>query len=297
VKVLGRRLRSWSRLAPFDTVYRQLRGENLFLHHVALADCLSSKIRRLPQVELILGMGSLARGFGDQWSDLDLAVLGHGLRPEHLWRGERWLAGVSVDLFQVDLAASPVTRWKADRREAFQESIVLFCRDKVQAQRLRRGVLLSPRERRRRMLDVLFRLGWVGFAPHAWYGQTRHGYHWELPADVWVQRGCLSAAHATVDQAFDMLLQLLYLINRRHVPDPKWRRFRVTGLGWLPQDFTALREVVETSPRDASSYTRRAEAMLALVEQIVRHLEDCEDLGVDWYAAYLDICPDYNPKK
>jgi predicted nucleotidyltransferase len=262
---------------------------------MALAESLTAQIRKVPEAEVVLGMGSLARGFGDRWSDLDLAVLGHGLDAGPFWRGERYLAGVSVDLFVVDLASVPPSRWDVGRREAFEESVVLFRRDPALLRGLRRRLRLGRRERLERIRDLLFRLGWLGFAPREWYGKRKYGYHWELPPDVWVQRGSVSSAHGTVDQAYDMALQMLYLLNGRHVPDPKWRRFRAAGLAWSPEGFAGLRDQVEGGARDEPAYARRAEATVALVEGMVRHLEDRGEIEGDWYAAYLDSCPDYNP--
>jgi len=108
-------LRPFERVQPRLKGYESLKGQSWLLHHRAMARVLVEKLGHLPGVQAVLGLGSVARGFADAWSDLDLAVIlrgGHGVP----WRGERWFAGVSVDLYAVDLDASPSTGWDESRR-------------------------------------------------------------------------------------------------------------------------------------------------------------------------------------
>jgi hypothetical protein len=294
--VFKRAIDPWVAISPPRPRYSCLRGRNIYLHHAALAEALADSFSKVPGVELILGLGSLARGFADEWSDLDLAVLGRGAALDQFWTGERWFAGVSVDLFVVDLDASPPQRWDASRRQAYEESRVLYKHPRADLRGLQRSTRLGAQERRTSILEILFKVGWLGFAPREWFMQTRYGYLWSLPPDEWQRRGCAASAHVTVDRVLDLLLQLLFLLNRQHIPDPKWRRFLVTGLNVLPKRFVETLQQIERLPRDPKHLKARADRLLNLVEATTDILEKEGLLRGDLYSAFLQHCPDYDPK-
>lgn len=144
---LSRPITPFLYLRPPNPAYTFLHSENIYLHHVALAEALSGAIQQLPGVEAILGLGSLARGFADQWSDLDLAVLGRGTGLKQLWKGERSLAGIDVDLFVIDLDTTPPSSWDDSRLQAYEESVILFARDTDIIKLLQQAVYFREDER------------------------------------------------------------------------------------------------------------------------------------------------------
>jgi GNAT superfamily N-acetyltransferase len=295
VHVLGRRIPPFRRFTPCDPAYAHVQGENLFLHHVALAEVLVRQVRRRPCVEAIVGLGSLGRGFADRWSDIDLAILGRGTGLRRLPHGERWLAGTSIDFYVVDLDRSPPAVWDESRRQALGEGVVLFARGRDLLRSLRRVLRLGARERKHLIRELVLKIGWLGFEPRSWYNQVRCGYLWSLPHDLWLQRGDLASAHATVDQALGHAFELLFVLNGRLVPDLKWRRFLVAGLPWLPADFASLLQQAEQPARDRAGFSMRAEAVLAIIERTLGRLEEAGELGEDLYRAFLRSSPDYNP--
>lgn len=293
--LLTRRIAPWARLSPLDPRYLRLRGANLFAYHCAVAETLTERFSGVPGVEFVLGLGSLARGFADEWSDLDIAVLGRGEHLTRFWTGERWLAGLSVDLFVIDLDRSPPTTWDPERRQALEESRVLFHGRGHRVSSLRNVLKLRPRERRRALLDALFEIGWLGFSPTDWLMKDIYGYKWSLPPDQWLRRGCCASAHITIDRVLDKLIQLLFLLNHRRVPDPKWRRFLAPGLDVLPTGFLRAVEEIEALPRDAAHYRSRSERLLGLIAGAVRLLSREGILKGDLYSEFLGNSSDYNP--
>ena len=283
----------WQRLGPEEPRYRLLAGENLYLHHAALAEAMVARLSTIRGVRAVIGLGSLGRGFGDVWSDVDLAVLGTGPAIRRLPTGESWLAGVSVDVFVIDLSAAPPERWDDARRQAVGEGVLLHCADADLRAKLRRTVRLGAAERSARISGTLLRLGWLGFCPRAWVGQVRHGYLWPLPHDLWIRRGDLPSAHATADQALALALQLLFLVNARFPPDAKWLRFLAPGLSWLPEGADQLLETAETAPRDEDGFATRADAVLRLIETAAERLETGGELPSDIYRSYVRSSPEY----
>lgn len=290
---LRRAIPALLRMSPPDPSYARLRGDNLVHQHYAVAEAVAEALGQIAGVELVLGLGSLFRGFADTNSDVDLMVLGRGSRVRSIPTGEHFAVGTSLDVFAVDLGSAPPRTWDLGRRQAVEESVVLHRTRGVSIASLRREVALERKERLARIADALFHLGWIGFHPRRWTGQRKLGYLWSVPCDVWLQRGSVASAHATVDAACDLALQLLYLVNGRYPADPKWRRFLAEGLPISPRGWPEPLDRLDRIPRDASHHRERADIVLDLVEWCVGRLERTERLSDDLYSRFVRRCPDY----
>ena len=290
-RTLGRPRRLRRRFSAYDL----LRGPNLFLDHLAAADSLSARLSLLDGVQAVLGLGSLGRGFADEHSDLDLAVLGDAATFEGLWRGETWMSGIDIDLFGVDLGASPPESWDTARRQAFGEGVALFVRSPAILRTLSTAVSMNRGEQSGRIQEALLKLGWLGYGPSRWQGRSMKGYLWSLPPDLWDRRGSFACAHVTIDQGLDASLQLLFLLNGELPPDPKWRRFLAEGLDWTPRRLARCIAEVETAPRTRSGIAARRSALLGIVDALAEHAERTGHLSGDIYRNYLERSPDYDP--
>lgn len=288
--------RSYARLSPLDPSYASLQGTNLVIQHLAIAEALTNAVKELPGVEMVLGLGSLARGYGDEWSDIDIVILGRGPVVDSFWRGERWMGGFDIDLFVVDLDVVSPKSWDEARKQAYQESIVLYNRTPRTLREIKNALTLRPSECQSRIADLLLQMGWLGFAPRNWFMQERFGYFWSLPPDEWIRRGSIPSAHVTLDRVMDMQLQLLFLSNGRRIPDAKWRRFLVESLPWLPKAFSGKLKTIERAQRDEAGYRLRSENLLDLVEETIGMLESKGLVAGDIYKIFLRNFPDYNPR-
>jgi RimJ/RimL family protein N-acetyltransferase len=286
VERMVRPVKPFRRFSPWDSLFGALRGENIFLHHVALAESLADWFVAIPGVEIVLGLGSLSHGFADWDSDLDLAILCRGgTVDERLWIGERWMAGLCVDLSVVDFELSPPLSWDRGRRQAFHEGVILHGDGDLAW--LKDHVKLSSAERSARMVELLLEMGWIGFQPSAWSGREVHGYRWAASHDLWLRRGCLAAAQAAVDQALEAAIQLIYYLNWRHPPHPKWRRFLVLGLPWLPEGFNDLIAAAEARSPDERNFHDRSAAIFLMVTAIADELERTGQFTNDIYRRFL----------
>jgi hypothetical protein len=261
--------------------------EDLYFHHLAIAEAIAERLRHIQGIEAVLSLGSIAHRFADFWSDLDLGILGRGSGLLQIRPGEHRLAGLSIDLFVVDFETSPPQNWEIERRQAFEEAVVLYAAKPELLASVRKAVRLTEIERVGRIGELLLELGWIGFQPRSWYGGTRYGYTWEVPYDLWIHRGSIESGHATVYRALDLVLQLIFLANGRHVPDAKWRRYLVGGLDWLPDDFEALMRRVETCEPSHESFEARARSLLDIVDRLVACLGNRGLIAKDLYADYL----------
>jgi hypothetical protein len=245
-----------------------------------------------PGALAVLGQGSLARGFGDSYSDLDLVLVGKGLSRVP-WRGERWLAGVSVDLFAVDLQSARPEAWGSVTKQAFQESVVLWSSADFDSRAFSDSLALKKQERRDAICELIFKMGWLGFSPSRWFGKVVRGYRWSLPHDLWLQRGSLASAHTTVDRVLDSLLELLFFLNGERPPDAKWRRYLVTDLPFTPPGFAKRLARVEQTARDERGFAVRAKALRACIDATIEELEARGDLAANLYPTLLRVSAEY----
>lgn len=276
-----------------NPLYANLKGTNRYFQYLAIAEAIADELKNIDGIELIIGLGSLFRRFADQWSDIDLAVIGRNPDLKRLWRGERWFDGFSIEFFIVDLHRSPAMQWDSERRQAFAEGVVLSSRNSTTLKSICQRILPRREEIEVHARELLLKLGWIGFQPPSWSGHERYGYSWILPYDLWLKRGSLQAAHATVDTANEIILQLIYLLNDSLVPDQKWRRYLVLGLPWLPAHFRSLLRTIETAPRNRMGFDARSTAALRLSRQIFRRAERTGLLRGNAYAAFLKATPEY----
>ena len=294
VKRLQRSLSPLIRTRVPDAIYGRIPGINLYLHHLALAEGLSDRLMEVPGVRAVLGLGSLWRGFGDEMSDIDVAILGQQGTTQCIRTGERFVVGTSLDVFAVDIDACPPTKWDDSRRQAFGESVVLGRHPSFSPRRLKESTGLRASEQRRAAQELILALGWIGYQPESWTDRERYGYRWEVPYDVWLRRGSVASAHATADKAFDLALQMLFIANGRRVPDLKWRLFLADGLPYRPRNLADDISTAVATPRSERGLGLRAAAIRRIVSAIVRRLESRGTIRDEMYSGFLKTAADYS---
>ena len=61
-------------------------------------------------------------------------------------------------------------------------------------------------------------------------------------AESWIERGDMQSAHYCLNYSADLMLKLLFALNKEHLPAVKWRLFYSRSLKWLPKDYESLVE-------------------------------------------------------
>lgn len=277
--------------------YAPLKGTNRVCEQIAVAEIVAERFSRVRGVHAVLGLGSIARGFADRFSDIDLFVMGRGSSLRALPTGEHWIAGNDLDIFVIDVAKQPYDTWDLSRRQAVSEAVVLYQRDPHSLAALRRHIALHREECRRRVSEALLQLGWIGFHPRSLDGQSRYGYKWVGTADAWISRGDVASAHHTVDRASAWMMELLFLANKRLLPDPKWQRFVVRSLPWLPAQFEQRLTAVEDARRRHADFYTRATKLFALIDDVFARLEQRRLVPADVYGTYLSMSDVYTSER
>jgi len=215
----------------------RLKGENQIKKFRQVAEGFISKVVSFEDVAGIVFIGGLVRGFADKFSDLDLIVF-LSRRDERLRRQIRDLGvdeqrrlGIDVDLevhFLEDFE-----RWKWDEVDKWEFSRAEIVFDpEGEVKKIFREKLRVPKNFWIKRIVVCGEyLKWYCCPPREEVGTV---------AESWIERGDLVAAHYCLTYAADLLVRIIFALNREFLPAPKWRIFCSYGLKWLPENCERL---------------------------------------------------------
>jgi len=215
----------------------RLKGENQIRKFRRVVEGLVSKIVSFEGVRGIVFIGGLVRGFADKFSDLDIIVFlsrrdGQVRRKiRDLGVDEQRRLGIDVDLevhFLEDFR-----RWKWDEVDKWEFSRAEIVFDpKGEVKKVFREKLRVPKGFWVKRIVVCGEyLKWYCCPPKKDVGTV---------AESWIERGDLVSAHYCLNYAVDLLVRVIFALNREFLPAPKWRIFYSYGLRWLPENYKRL---------------------------------------------------------
>ena len=249
-----------------------LKGQNRIRRFREIAEELASKIAKHDGVVGVVFAGGLERGFADKYSDVDILVFlrkkSQVLRDRILRLGseEQKRSSIDVDL-EVHLLEdfrkrklSEIHKWDLSHVQvAFdpQGEIRQLLKEKTKVPRsfwVKRIVVSGEY------------LKWYCCPPRADIGTI---------AEAWVERGDMASAHYCVNYALDLIVNIVYALNREFVPPPKWKIFYSYSLRWLPNDYSRLvKETLRTSALSVKDLNRRLSALKELWQEILPKIEE-----------------------
>ena len=215
----------------------KLKGKNQIRKFRQVAEGLVSKISSFKGVTGIVFIGGLVRGFADKFSDVDIIVF-LSRRDERLRRRIRGLGvdgqkrlGIDVDLevhFLKDFK-----RWKWDEVDKWEFSRAEIVFDpKGEIKKVFGEKLRIPKSFWVKRIVVCGEyLKWYCCPPKKDVGTV---------AECWIERGDLVSAHYCLNYGVDLLVKIVFALNREFLPAPKWRIFYSYGLEWLPENYKRL---------------------------------------------------------
>lgn len=245
----------------------KLKGRNCVGRHRKIAEELVSKIVKDSGVAGIVFAGGLARGFADEYSDIDVLVFlrrkSQVLRERilELSAAEQKSSGIDVDL-EIHLLddfrkrrLSEIHMWDLSHVQ------IVFDPD-GKTEHLLREKTAVPRDFWIRRIVVYGEyLKWYCCPPRANIGTNAEG---------WVKRGDMVSAHYCVSYGLDMIVNVIYALNKEFLPPPKWRFFYLHNLEWLPNDFRRLlKQVLLVEALTVKNFDRRLTALRRLWQKTV----------------------------
>ncbi|MBN2230771.1 MAG: nucleotidyltransferase domain-containing protein [Candidatus Thorarchaeota archaeon] len=249
----------------------RLQGENRIDSFVRIADEIVKSLSHFSSVEGVLYIGGLARGFVDRHSDLDMVVLFNNDDPyakdflSSLAAQHEDRSGLEIDIEVYFLDEYISREWNEYTRWDLSHAIYAFDRQGEVKKQFERKLALNDDEWRRRLAHPLVYL--------SWYCCPTDDY---VPSmiDLWRDRGHLVSAQYSVNYGIDLILEVIYAMNRSYLPAPKWRLFYTRELNWLPTDFeNALMDAMLVKGIDEADSKRRADQVCRLTQEISGQVE------------------------
>ncbi|MFZ0965213.1 MAG: DUF4037 domain-containing protein [Candidatus Bathyarchaeia archaeon] len=262
----------------------RLKGENQIKKFRQVAEGLISKIVSFEGVTGIVFIGGLVRGFADKFSDLDIIVF-LSKRDEHLRKqisdlgmDEQKRLDIDVDLEVHFLEDFKRLRWdEADKWEFSRAKIVFDLEGEIK--KVFGQKLELPKDFWIKRIVVCGEyLKWYCCPPREEVGTV---------AESWIERGDLVAAHYCLNYAADLLVRIIFALNRGFLPAPKWRMFYSYSLKWQPMNYKKLiKEAMIMRSFSARDFNRRLKTIREIWHKIVPKIEDETGLTPDQISKY-----------
>jgi predicted nucleotidyltransferase len=263
----------------------KLHGKNRIRESRKVASELTSKLSSCDGVVGIVFVGGLVRGFVDRYSDLDVFVLASG-RGDQLRKKLYTTSSLVARQFNVDIdmevhnvedfkrrAWSEIERWE------FSKAQIAFDPHAVLKRILEEKLKLPEDYWVRRIVVSAEYLKWYCCPPKEEVG---------IIAESWISRGDLLSAHYCLNYSVDLMLNLIFALNKEHLPPPKWRLFCAYGLEWLPENYRrCIKDTMKTSELSAEEFNRRLKAVRKLWHSILPKVEAETGLTAEGVSAYF----------
>ena len=254
--------------------------KNFLQEYKKAADRYISTIIDDENVEGIMHLGGIAREYADKYSDIDLAVfsstpltnikLGEQLTPEKY----------DLEVFNVAMNDG-FENWSSIQKEAYQEGYIYIDKHGKVKEFIDKALYMPEDLRIKKILEMIFDMAWHGWVYSPFKNKTEKGYYWCLPNDLWKQRGVIKNAYYVAQVSFEHFIELLFWINRRWLPDFKWRLIKSYKLKNLPTGYREKADYILFEKWDESTWPRKEKYFRQLIDETISAI--IPELPDDWY--------------
>lgn len=193
------------------------------------------ELKKLTEVIGIVVTGGIARGFADEFSDVDIEVFLHNKDyikweknpPIELNRMINGKEIVEIEFFDYEDYLEPKNdeyNWTlANRWDKTYANIVYDPENKIK-DLLSSKVMFRQNELERLLCRSHKYAYWYGF----------------MVTESWIARGDIISAQISINYAVDNLIDYIYLSNKKYFPHMKWKYYYVKELETLPDNFSNI---------------------------------------------------------
>jgi len=262
----------------------KLKGQNNIEEFRRITQSLVARIATYRGVAGIVLLGGLVRGFTDKSSDLDITVF-LSKRDERLRKQICEIGSDKQERFKIDVDLEVHSledfrkrQWsETDKWDFSNSKIVLDPEGKIKE--LLKQKLRSPQSFWTRRLVVCAEyLKWYCCPPKDNVGSI---------TETWVDRGDLLAAHYCLNYAVDLLIEMIFALNREYLPPPKWRMFYSYRLPWLPESYRKpIEQAMNAKTLSLTEIKRRLEVIREMWRKILPKLEEETGMTQDQLSKY-----------
>ena len=246
-----------------------------------VADAFVAKMWEHPDVEGVIHLGGIARQRADEYSDIDLAVFSNQ-RLKWLRTGEQETPeGYDLEVFNIAMD-SGFDNWDEIKREAYQEGVIAFDRNGKVAEFMKRALTYPEDYRIAMTAELIFAIAWHGWIYTPFRNKSAKNYRWLLTEELWHLRGDKNNAFYTAHYCLEKYLELLFVINRRWLPDYKWRYIRARALPWLPVDYEETMNQLMFGEWSEQTWDQQSARFQRLLDETIEYVIDY--MPEDWYS-------------
>jgi len=262
----------------------RLSGKNEIDKFQEVAQQVALRLSPLKGMDGIIFIGGLVRGFADRSSDVDIIVF-LSKPDEELKRQIRKIgldesrkSGLDVDLEIHFLSDFARRKWDEISMWEFSRAKIVFDPKGDVNRLLKHKLKVSKGFWTKRIAVYAEYLKWYCCPPKEDIGTV---------AETWVDRGDLASAHYCVSYSVDLVMRLLFALNREFLPAPKWRVFYSENLKWLPKDYKELLEdAITVRSLSVDDLARRMKAIRLLWREIALDIEKVTGLTLRQLSKY-----------
>jgi predicted nucleotidyltransferase len=250
----------------------KLKGRNRIERFRYVAEGLVSRIASCEGIAGIFFIGGLVRRFADKFSDLDITIF-LSKRDESLRRqihrmglDEKRRSGIDIDLEVYFL--EDFKRWKLGEAYTWELSRAEIVFDSEgETRKVLDDKLKVPKDFWKKRIVICGEyLKWYCCPAREEAGTI---------AEAWIERGDLLAAHYCLNYSVDLLIRLIFALNKEFLPAPKWRIFYSYSLKWLPLDYKELiKQATIINDSSVKDLNRRLRAIRKMCGEIFPKIED-----------------------
>jgi len=262
----------------------ELEGNNQIKTFSRIAQRLASKISSHRGVIGIAFLGGLVRGFADRFSDVDIVVLLAGrnqaLRKQFYDMSSTMQrrSGIDIDMEVHFLEDFKKHRWGEMDRWEFSKAKIVYDPEGTVKEVFKEKLRLPPSFWIRRVVEYAEHLKWYCCPPRDDVGTV---------AESWVERGDLISAHYCLNYAVDLIVGLIFALNKEHLPAPKWRLFYSYHLKWQPNRYQErIKDAIKIESFSREDFNRRLKAVRRIWDGIAPRIRDETCLTMDQLPKY-----------
>ena len=255
----------------------QINNKSIFPTVENLIKLLSSK----SEVEGVVLMGGFSKGrFTDEYSDIDLCVfLGSKAKwlPKfefniQIQQGNVHINKIDVNMYQFQVEKELIANWEGNKKYAFQTCELMYDKSGKIKRLIEEKTQFTTED-----VDKLR------------YNATKIQLYLELTPTTQAKRGHILLAHQIFNTGIDILLNTLFLLNKKPVPHDKWKFFVAESLPWKPKNLEAkLKEAIVIKDDTLNVLKRRIDLFKPVLDEVCDKIE--EFFGKSITDIYEDAC-------
>lgn len=241
----------------------------------------SNDISKTKNVKGIILTGSAGREDRDILSDIDNVVLTDG--ESGVIEGKKTLRKYLFDTRILDINKFSSSKWSQDMYFAYLNGKIIYdFEGNVQ------DIIDQKKKEWEDNLEKNISLALVNMSVIYCFRDNWKGLKTDTHFEKFIKRKDYVSAHRVLNFGQELLLDVLYLINRERIPDTKSKIKLITELEWLPKNFLGLfNEVFLIKEITQSDAERRYCLTIGCLKEIKVHINKNFKLKDNLYQFYL----------